>query len=192
VNRLHRFATAALVVVFLTIPAVPNAHATPLIWNESTHGQLSTAPQSPTPLTLSLGDNLIIATIGGVNRDYFKFTVQPTQSLTGFQLVSYDSMDSVAWIALQTGSAWTAGDNPQLMRFHQHFGTATTLGSNLLGISSSSPLSPDNYVVRVQQLGATTSYSLNLSVVPEPSMITMAIAGIACGGFSMWRRRKRA
>ena len=28
--------------------------------------------------------------------------------------------------------------------------------------------------------------------VPEPSTYAMALAGIACGGFSMWRRRKRA
>jgi len=27
--------------------------------------------------------------------------------------------------------------------------------------------------------------------VPEPSTYAMALAGIACGGFSMWRRRKR-
>lgn len=30
------------------------------------------------------------------------------------------------------------------------------------------------------------------AVVPEPSTCAMALAGIACGGFSMWRRRKRA
>jgi hypothetical protein len=28
--------------------------------------------------------------------------------------------------------------------------------------------------------------------VPEPSTYAMALAGLACGGFSMWRRRKRA
>jgi sulfatase modifying factor 1 len=28
--------------------------------------------------------------------------------------------------------------------------------------------------------------------VPEPSTYAMALAGVACGGFSMWRRRKRA
>jgi len=29
-------------------------------------------------------------------------------------------------------------------------------------------------------------------IVPEPSACAMALAGLACGGFSMWRRRKRA
>jgi hypothetical protein len=28
--------------------------------------------------------------------------------------------------------------------------------------------------------------------VPEPSTYAMALAGVACGGFAMWRRRKLA
>jgi hypothetical protein len=31
-----------------------------------------------------------------------------------------------------------------------------------------------------------------LSIVPEPSISCMALAGLACGGYSMWRRRKRS
>jgi sulfatase modifying factor 1 len=30
-----------------------------------------------------------------------------------------------------------------------------------------------------------------IAVVPEPSTVCMALAGLACGGYSMWRRRKR-
>jgi streptogramin lyase len=30
------------------------------------------------------------------------------------------------------------------------------------------------------------------AIVPEPSTYAMALAGIACGGFSIWRRRKRS
>ena len=33
---------------------------------------------------------------------------------------------------------------------------------------------------------------MTVAAVPEPSTYVMALAGIACGGFSMWRRRKRA
>ena len=32
----------------------------------------------------------------------------------------------------------------------------------------------------------------NLTVVPEPSTVVMALAGLACGGYSMFRRRKPA
>jgi hypothetical protein len=34
---------------------------------------------------------------------------------------------------------------------------------------------------------ATTGY---VSVVPEPSTYAMAVAGLACGGWQMWRRRR--
>lgn len=33
---------------------------------------------------------------------------------------------------------------------------------------------------------------LQIRAVPEPSTCIMALAGLACGGFSVWRRRKRA
>ena len=32
----------------------------------------------------------------------------------------------------------------------------------------------------------------SMVAVPEPSTYAMALAGLACGGFSMWRRRKQA
>jgi len=32
----------------------------------------------------------------------------------------------------------------------------------------------------------------NITAVPEPSTYAMVLAGLACGGYSMWRRRKRA
>jgi hypothetical protein len=31
-----------------------------------------------------------------------------------------------------------------------------------------------------------------ITVVPEPSIYAMALAGLACGGYSMLRRRNRA
>lgn len=37
----------------------------------------------------------------------------------------------------------------------------------------------------------TTPTLFNPVAVPEPSTYAMALAGIACGGYSMWRRRKR-
>ena len=38
---------------------------------------------------------------------------------------------------------------------------------------------------------ASTGY-ISIMGVPEPSTYAMALAGIACGGYSMWRRRKRS
>lgn len=44
---------------------------------------------------------------------------------------------------------------------------------------------PPNFYVQ----GSNAGY---LAVVPEPSTCAMALAGLACGGYSMWRRRMRA
>jgi hypothetical protein len=41
----------------------------------------------------------------------------------------------------------------------------------------------------------TSTYALvssyEIELVPEPTTYAMALAGLACGGYSMWRRRKR-
>jgi hypothetical protein len=38
----------------------------------------------------------------------------------------------------------------------------------------------------------TSTGSFTIAPVPEPSTYTMALAGLACGGYTMFRRRKRA
>jgi len=187
-NVHRRLVTAGMVAVAFVSLAVPHAAAT-TIWNESVDGPLSTAQESPTPLTIGVGTNSIIATIQGANRDYFSFTLAPGQSLESFLLASYASSDPVSWIGLQAGAAWTTGDDAGSMIAQQHFGTAN-VGTNLLGITPAAPLVAGTYTVRAQQLGATTAYRLDLVVVPEPSTIAMALAGLACGGYSIFRRRR--
>ncbi len=39
---------------------------------------------------------------------------------------------------------------------------------------------------------ASAGIGFRLAAVPEPSTCAMALAGLACGGYSMWRRRTRA
>jgi len=46
-------------------------------------------------------------------------------------------------------------------------------------------MNPDNDV-------SSPSIRFSFAAVPEPSTYCMAFAGLACGGYSMWRRRKRA
>ena len=56
-----------------------------------------------------------------------------------------------------------------------------------------------NFTLSAMGLTPGTFYSwiygidtVAINVVPEPSTYAMALAGLACGGYSMWRRRKRA
>ena len=41
-------------------------------------------------------------------------------------------------------------------------------------------------------IGSQNSFSVNAAVVPEPATCIMALAGLACGSYAMFRRRKRA
>jgi hypothetical protein len=74
-------------------------------------------------------------------------------------------------------------------------GTSANLNSNLLQFSFDTILlggdDPTNTSGSVTfdefRMGTTAA-----AVVPEPSTIAMALAGLAYGGYSSWRRRKRA
>jgi len=48
------------------------------------------------------------------------------------------------------------------------------------------------YPTVLSQSDVSAHYSAGISVVPEPSIYAMAFAGLACGSYSMYRRRKRA
>jgi len=63
------------------------------------------------------------------------------------------------------------------------------LGNNLLGVSTNTPLAAGTYTVRAQQIGATTDYQLDLTVVPEPS--TYALLLMTGAGALWWARRRR-
>ena len=66
-----------------------------------------------------------------------------------------------------------------------------------------SGFSPDQFLIQTAQFANAftgsfsvvqrgNSLAISYSPVPEPSTYAMALAGLACGGSSMWRRRKRA
>lgn len=152
-----------------------------VIWSESTNGLLSSSPSVPTSLPLSLGSNTIISSFGGGSSfDYFSFTLADGQKLTSFNLNSYVSTDSVAWIGIQAGPAWTAAYDTSMMISQQHFGTAN-IGQAILNITTVNPLNSGTYTVRSQQLGATADYQLGLTVIPEPTTISLLLLALALG-----------
>ena len=72
-------------------------------------------------------------------------------------------------VSANGGASWT------------NYTTANGLGSDRVrGV-----FADDNYVY------SATTNGLSIAAVPEPSTYAMALAGIAFGGYSMWRRRKR-
>jgi len=57
--------------------------------------------------------------------------------------------------------------------------------------NSAYSLSPSDRGVSLP-FSEASNHGFRLAAVPEPSTCVMALAGLACGGYSMWRRRKRA
>lgn len=64
-------------------------------------------------------------------------------------------------------------------------GQTTTAASGWVYASINTVGANNNYVYLV-------SPSLTATAVPEPSTSAMALAGLACGGWQLWQRRKRA
>jgi hypothetical protein len=78
---------------------------------------------------------------------------------------------------------------------------SVTLDSNLtnaaggLGQFVMGTFTADGATQNITFTGAADSPLINafqIRAIPEPSTIAIALAGLACGGFSMWRRQKRA
>jgi hypothetical protein len=49
-----------------------------------------------------------------------------------------------------------------------------------------------NQAIGVYTLPSDSTVYAYVATVPEPSTYAMALAGLACGGYSMFGRRKRA
>jgi len=148
-----------------TTPTLTPTPTSYTIWNENINGPLSNSAGSPTVVTLNNGNGLVIASVAG-NSDYFTFTVGNNQILNKIFLRSYSSSDNVAWLGIQSGSAWTAGNNSGLMLAQQHFGPENINQEILVGASS---YNSGNYTVRVQQLGSNTNYTLEFQVLVAPT-----------------------
>jgi len=65
-------------------------------------------------------------------------------------------------LAIQSGSTWTAGDDPGLMLANQHFGPGN-INQEVLSVAA--PYNSGTYTVRVQQLGSNTNYTLEFQVL---------------------------
>jgi len=168
-------------------PSATNTNTAYTILDESINGSLSNIEGSPTVVTLNNGNGLVIASVGGGNSDYFTFTVGNNQILNKIFLRGYSSYDNVAWLGIQSGSAWTAGNNQALMLAEQHFGPGN-VNQEILG--GAAPYNPGNYTVRVQQLGSNTNYTLEFQVsTPTPTntagSITSTVSVNALAGFSI-------
>ena len=67
-------------------------------------------------------------------------------------------------------------------------GSRFTVGSQMWEIDYNASTGGDNFTADY----LPSSSFVTVTAVPEPSTYCMALAGIACGGYTIFRRRKRA
>ena len=175
------------------------------VWNEGSNGDISSSEAAPTSIVFALGNNVILGSVNGGNdnRDYITFTIGAGQSLTGIELLAYDDLNTGAvndgnrgfhainlgatsFIpSIATSSSFLGGNHLDPV-----FGTnlLPSLGAGIAGTGFTGALGPGTYSYLVQQTGPElTGYSVQFTIVPEPSTLLLSVVG---AGMALRRRRR--
>lgn len=207
--RLRPPTLAQSVLALAALAASARAVPAGVVHDESLHGDLSGNRLEPTQLTLSVGDNLLIATSVSGDREYVTLTVPAGGMLSQILLDDYVSFDRTAFIGMQAGSTFTeptSGTNVANLLGWTHFGDAffhvgtdilddIAAGAGARGFTPPLPSGP--YTFWIQQTGAApTSYRLNVVVVDAPESSVLLLCSLAAAGAisagSLRRRRARS
>jgi hypothetical protein len=206
-TRLRSLIGGAPLIAVLSLPAPAALGAS---WDEGSEGDLSDTAGSPTSLVLELGANTLTATFGSRDFDFLTITVA-----TGFQLDSIFldaySGASESFVGVQTGSSWTTGTgnniDPATLLGWTHYGAGLSIGEGAgvgddildnIGLGDQGatgfipPLPSGTYTFLLQDTGGavTSSFTLNVSAVPEPELSTLMLMGMAAVmGIARIRRR---
>jgi len=156
--------TSTPIVDYSNLPSAP----TPVWFAPTSSGSTPGSSTAGGGATLLLSNTLQ----GGSDPvDYIRFSVPASQRLSRLALEDYDSVDGVAFIALERGTRITATEsNPRPLGGYSHFGTGVPglgEGADLLP-RLGGPLEAGDYSLWIQQVGAATGYRLRLSTVPIP------------------------
>ena len=174
------------------------------VWDESANGDLSNDGLSPTEIAVAPGSNQVFGTAGdsggGIDRDYFRFTVPAGSSLTSiFLLPNTAPSGDVSFIGMQGGPQLTVtptGGGPGNLLAQGHYGSAD-IGTDILpviAIGFTGALPSGTYSVWVQDTGGLATYGLDfalsgVSAVPEPESYALVLAGLGLIGSIAARRR---
>ncbi|NBU68543.1 MAG: hypothetical protein EBS49_02805, partial [Verrucomicrobia bacterium] len=148
-----------------------NLTVTPLDSSETVLGDYSNNTNAPTALALGTTTKLVAGAVAG-EADYLTFTVPAGYRLNGLNLKYFSfSTDQVAFVALDSGITWTAGQTTTDMLGYSHFGTPD-LNTDLLTKMNvaGSYLPSGDYTLWVQQLGAANTYVLEFELAAAPPL----------------------
>jgi hypothetical protein len=148
-----------------------NLTVTPLDSSETALGDYSNSTSAPTSISLGTATKLVAGTIAG-EADYLTFTVPAGYRMNGLNLKYFSyTTDQVAFLALDSGNVWSAGQTTTEMLGFSHFGTAD-LNTDLLTKMNvaGSYLPSGDYTLWVQQLGAANTYVLEFELATTPPL----------------------
>jgi hypothetical protein len=167
-------------------------------YNEGIDGDLSNNRLAPTVISLDPGSNTITATSVAGDPEYYTVNVPSGFQLSPVTLVSYVSLDSVAFVGLQSGTTFTepatGTDVTQLLGW-LHFGPGL-VGTDILddiglgpgAIGFTGPLPAGDYTFWSQQTGANaTTYTFDLVLTAAPSVpaLSSRLTLLLCAGLGL-------
>ena len=180
------------------------------MWDEAINGDLSNDRLSTTPVAMAVGSNALLGTVGdsggGIDRDYFRFTVPPGAVLTSINLLGNTAVSGGAsFFAMEDGTqilCTPAGVGLQNLWGFTHYNNGD-IGSdilpNLLFLPHTAPLPAGTYSVWVQETGGPATYgfefvitatgpaaSADVPTLPEWAAMLMALVLLTL----IWRQRK--
>lgn len=189
-----------IAVVWLLAVGIPAAGAA-LVYTESVDDELSGSGMMPTVLEFSLGVNSvsgIMGRSGAMDADIFSFLVAPDQRVTSIRLSSFfptSSVGSGSFFAIDDAATINMGDGSghaanQVVNAAsgELLSARVLLGSKYSGGAATlqAPMGPGWYTTWFQEGATTVRYTLEFTVVPEPTAGALAGLGLAVLG----RRRR--
>lgn len=158
------------------------------VWDEAIDGDLSNDELNPTPVALGLGHNVVTGTIGGAVPgeafDAFTITIGLGQALQSVVLDAYvpTGGNTSSGFNIIRGTSWDGNLGNTNVVGSASSMTVGNVGADLLSIAPfPGPLGADDYVVALREGTAGQQYSLNFTVVPEPSPLLYFGLLIAAG-----------
>ena len=188
-----------LLLAFVGVAGVHSTGQASIVWNESSNGDLSNVQGTPTTVTLGVGVNSVLGTVGGGDtQDWITLHIPAGMTLNQIVNVTFTSTDLQGFTGFASGSAFSGSLNtPGNYNGYTHFGTSARNGSqpaiNTVGMDIfplmadtvnvaqgakgfTIPLGAGDYSFLIQQLGASTTYQfdyITVAAVPEPSSLCL-------------------
>ncbi len=181
-NRRRFVFWLALLMALFCLPHTAYADSS---YDEGDDGDLSGNRTAPTALSLSAGQNRLVATSVQGDLEYVAITLPPGGQLEQLVVTTFASTDLIAFVGLQAGAQFTepnTGTDVSKLLGYAHFGPgANNVGTDILddmgtgagAIGFTGPLTGSVYTLWLQQAGtAVTTYTLDLFVGPTVRVAT--------------------